>query len=55
MNDGISASYENVSSATLKSCRWDYIINEMSLYLEKEKRFMMKQLVMVLQHAMKWL
>jgi len=48
-------SCENVGSATLKSCRWDYITNETFLYLEKEKYFMMKQLVMVLQHAMKWL
>jgi len=37
MNNGISASCENVSSATLKSCRWDNIIHEMFLYIEKEK------------------
>ncbi len=43
MNDRISASYENASLATLKSHRWDYIITETFLYLEKENCFMMKQ------------
>jgi len=43
MYEGISASCTNASLATLKSCRWDYVINETFLYLEKEKCFMMKQ------------
>ncbi len=54
MNDGISASWENANPTTLKK-----VVAEMAsemkrfLYLEKKKRFMMKQLVKVLQHVMK--
>ncbi len=43
MYEGISASCKNACAVTLKSCRWDYVINEMFLYIEKEKCFMMKQ------------
>jgi hypothetical protein len=57
MNDGISASWENANSTTLKKVVAE-IASEMKcfLYLEKKKHFMMKQLkqlVKVLQHVMK--
>jgi len=56
MNDGISASCVNGNSATLKKVAAE-ITSKMKcfLYLEKKKHFMMKQLVMGLQHVMKWL
>ncbi len=37
VNDRISASCENVSSATLKSWRRDNIVHETFLYVKKEK------------------
>jgi len=39
MNDGISASCENASLATLKSCRWEYVRNEMCSISWKEETF----------------